>query len=142
MDIKLKNFKGFQGSDTYAFQAKLFINGVNYGFVSNEGRGGMSHFTNTEGRKMLADYAASLPMVESHGVTFQPDADYLVECEVDWMLTLKWLKSQCRTNKTLFRLPGDKPGEYRVLKEKFSSLVGQYLRRMYGKDIDIINERV
>lgn len=143
MKIEIKNVKyaAFASEETSCFNATLYIDGVKFGTVSNEGRGGCNRYSDRAVEVKINEYAKTLPKIKAYGVEITPDADTLIGDLLDEFLKLKDLKKAC-AKKTLFRKAGETygDGEYSIVKAPYDAKVKAYIVGKYGKDTEIVNE--
>lgn len=150
MRIEIRNLKTFPGMEGQGFSAAIYVDGHRAGEVTDDARGGEFHYRvpDADLRTILAyaaEHGKELPPDLKHGLS--PDAasrvqlDSLVNDLVTRALEDKTIKRWCST-KTVFRLKGDKPGEYRTIKANYSLKVAEHLREKHGESLEeILNER-
>ena len=121
MNITLKSIKvcKFASQETLCFEANIYIDGKKVGFVSNQGHGGsnMYHFTDRDVEKAFHLHCDS--QLSQYGIAgmVYGDADELVGRLLDEHEGNKQYKTWCRA-KVMFRLKGDKAGEWRAVSYK------------------------
>jgi hypothetical protein len=105
MHIELKNLKVVKAlsEETVCFTAKLYIEGVACGMVSNRGTGGAHEYTDRTAAARLNAYASELPNtpVASHYADILPDglpqsADSLIDDAVEAMTARKELTARLK----------------------------------------------
>lgn len=105
MKIELKNIKhaAFASEETYCFQAALYINGKKRGGVSNDGRGGPTHFDDHDAEREIDAYAKTLPPVtyqsfdQSNSMTIEQDAEWIVNGLLEDYLILRDMTKALRS---------------------------------------------
>jgi len=147
--FELKKFKSQMGHEGPGFYCLLYVDGVKGAEAINQGDGGMVywHWFDADAKRKFDEHVAAQPEREM-GLEFglpsmmkKPDADDIITNLVCEYELAKAFARKCKT-KTLFRLKGDKPDEYRELKVAYSLAVADQLRRKYGDQlVEIINER-
>jgi len=147
MEITLKTVQVYDGmsEETVCFSASVYIDGKRVATASNRGYGGPNHYDwiVKDAEKQLADYAASLPPLESE--YFQGELPINTDLLIDQLLSKheenKKLKGWCK-KETLYRLKGDKDGQWRVLDFTYSERVKKALHNKLGDKLEeICNER-
>ncbi len=132
--IEVKNIKSFEASDGYAYYCAGYVNGKRAFLVENHGDGGETIFTalDPDLYQLAMTYAESLPDVECEGFEnkIPSDLDLLVCQLIDRREEDKKLRRICKT-KTLFRLPGDEAGKWRVYNIKFDKTAQNIIRYMH-----------
>jgi len=145
MSYSIKNLKTMQGMEGVAYSCTLYRDGVKVAECIQDGRGGCTHFRfiNEDERKALDAFCAALPHESSEydSELYAVDADMYVARLADEFEMNKKLRSWCK-KKTVFRLPADKPGEYRTISQPFAPKLKEWLVAKYGKDVEIVNETV
>jgi len=117
MKVTLKNIKvcQFASQETLCFEATVYIDGKKAGHVSNDGHGGSNiYYIEKAKRDAFHAYCESLP--STYGIEGHPnaDADELIGRLLDEHEANKQMKTWCR-KKVMFRLNGDKDGEWRSI---------------------------
>lgn len=150
MKLEVKNIKTFTGTKGYGFECSLYIDGIRAAHVLDAADGGEANFNwlSKEKEREFKVYVDALPNnffenpeVHAHfpeGV--KQDCTSVVCNLIGDVKRAKELKRWCKT-KTIFRLPGDQRGSYRLIEERYSAVVKAYLLDTHGKDIEIINEQ-
>lgn len=117
MKCELKKLQVYarMSEETTAFNAELWIDGVKAAECKNSGRGGNNdiYFIDRALEKRFNEYCASLPNEPEYDLKM--DADLFISMLVEETEAKKKLARHTKT-KVLFRLPGDKKGEYRTVK--------------------------
>ena len=146
-EIIIKGLKTaeFASEETLCFEASIYVDGIRAFIAHNDGRGGCNMYDpiNEVGKKLLVmyeKYAKTLPQYVTKWGSGDMDLDILIGDMVEEQLANKQLKGWCR-KETLFRLPDDKEGSYRTVKEKFNPDVKTYIMNKYPNAI-IMNEVV
>ena len=161
---KVKTFRGREGD---GFNAELCRDGKPVAFVMDDANGGMYRWewydrseprvkktvegydgkpferTMTPEEAKLEDHVATLPKesweydAELHAVT----DEIFVGGLVDDVANDKRMKRLCKT-KVLFRLAGDKEGEYRTVKAAYDARVKEWMAGKYGdKVVEVLNDK-
>jgi hypothetical protein len=154
--ISLKKLKTCQGGDGIAFSAELHVDGKLAAYARDDGNGGSIFIEWTPTRKpgksiwesdvkdRLEAWCATQPPCDYGDFTMPLDIETLINREIDRMEEEKQLRRWCRTQ-VVFRVEGDKEGEWHLLKVKFAgneARVRAQLGRDYGdKLVEIVNER-
>jgi hypothetical protein len=148
--IELKGIKLYPAfsEETTAFTATVYVNGEKAFAARNDGQGGCNRYDLLEplgrSRELLRQaeqHARSLPPKPFLDDELEYDLDLLVDDLLVAWETTRWLKRQCK-GKTLFRLPDDEPGEWRVLKTPYTADVRKHLVTQYGEAVHIGNEQL
>lgn len=125
--------------ETVCFSADIKLDGRKVGDASNRGHGGPTdvHWDDVEAGKQIATYAA----------TKYPDSKFVsaVESLIDDMVfdaqEEKQYRRWCKT-KTVFRLKGDKEGEWRTFNVVYNKTVHRpQLEKRYPNLEEVLNER-
>lgn len=154
----LNGIKTFVGRDGYGLNANILKDGKKVGVVLDDARGGevdidfndriieaeFLAFTaawfnaNGEREKSLAQFAewGSAVTPENYNPSNQDMAETWINDFVDSAAQEKRLKAQAK-KKTLYRLKGDKLGEWRIVNEASDRAVA-YLHNKYGATIETI----
>lgn len=118
MKVELKKVQHVarMSQETECFVAELWLDGRNRGAVSNDGHGGPHSFSDWEAQKELDAYGKTLPPLKSDLFPdgLEMDAELIVSEALSQHLEEKQFRRWCKT-KTVFRLPGDKEGEWRTI---------------------------
>lgn len=134
--------------ETNCFSATICLDGKVVGTVSNAGQGGPNfyHWSNAQVGKKIEDYAKSLPPIPhaESGTAYLLDMD--IDLLVDDLLAkeeeLKKIRRWCK-KETVFRLKGDKPKTWQIIKAPFDAKVKTFLINKFGDKIDrIANEEI
>jgi hypothetical protein len=145
MNVTLSKVKvcEFASEETVCFKAELVIDGVKAAVVGNDGKGGSNyyHFDDRTVEKAFNAFCEAMPPVKSEVGDLPMDADLYVGELLDAWQNAAFLKRHCK-NKTVFRMPCDKAGEYRTIKNPFTPAVKDFLLRKYGPKVEIMNEKV
>lgn len=141
----IKNLKTCQGMEGVAYSCTLYRDDNKVAECIQSGRGGSTNFrfiSNDECTK-LDVFCAALPHepCEYDEWLHPVDAESYVARLADDFEMAKKLRSWCK-KKTVFRLPADKPGEYRTIAKPFEPKLKEWLVGKYGNDVEIINEKV
>ena len=139
MKVELKSVKTckWASDETTCFNAVIFIDGIRAGTVENDGHGGCNFYFFTD-RKVEEAFKA-FAKAET-GADFEPEDVYIGKL-LDQYETEKQFRRWCKT-KTVFRLKGDKPEQWRTLKSPYSPASVQFVRSKYGDQVEeILNER-
>jgi hypothetical protein len=117
MKYELKKLQVYPriSQETTAFNADLWIDGIKAAECSNEGHGGNNHirFIDRDLEKHFYAWVKTLPNEPVYNLPM--DGDLFITCLLDEAMKKKDLERHLKT-KVLFRLPGDKKDEYRVVK--------------------------
>lgn len=154
MNITLRKIKIVErlSEETQCYTAELCLDGVKVADASNRGTGGSDdyYFKDQKVRKAMEDYAKSLP---PHANPYDPanpfpaDLEWLIsdllekhEAERHEAKVLAQKKRWC-AKETVFRLKGDKEGNYRTVKHVFDQKVKEFIVKKYGDQLlEILNE--
>lgn len=151
MEYSLRKVKVFEGQEGMGFNAELLRDGRPVAFVINSANGGEFDYQwycvdNKEMLK-LREFARAQAPVKSGGIELAMDMDLYVGSLLDTDLEDKQKRKWCRS-KCVFRLKGDKDGEYRTIpvpkgnpglmaeciariKEKYGGRIGEILNEKY-----------
>lgn len=154
----LNGIKTFVGRDGYGLNANILKDGKKVGVVLDDARGGevdidfkdrnieaeFMAFTaawynaNGEREKSIAEFAemGSSVTPENYTPSAKDMAETWINNFVDSAAQEKWMKAQAK-KKTLFRLKGDKPGEWRNVGEVSEKAVA-FIRNKYGATVEVI----
>ena len=94
MKIEVKSVKVLLNAseETLCFEAKLFVDGVACGIVSNSGHGGSNRYSDHTVEKRIDAYAATLPPLMVSGEPLTQNADLLIGEMVEMAQAAKQLK--------------------------------------------------
>lgn len=151
MNIELKNVSIDKqlSEETICFAASVYVDGVKVGDASNRGQGGPTDvwFSDEGVEKKVQAYVATLPKgkletgdgkVIEYELGIDGLIDRLVAKEDEKREFRRWCKK-----KLVFRLKGDRDGEYRTLTSPYSPEAKSWVVNKYGNDLDfILNERI
>lgn len=145
MKIEIKNLKiaKFASEETLCFQCSIIIDGKNAGTASNDGHGACNryHFKDRETEKRFMEYCESLPPVQFDGGSLPSDADLVIGGLIDKIESEREFKRWCR-KKTVFRIKGDKAGEWRAVNIEYGAKAVDWIRKKHGDTVEeILNER-
>lgn len=111
MKIEIREVKEakFNSHETVCFEARVFIDGVSVGKVSNAGQGGCHRYQTLALEKQLDDYAKTLPPIkigEGEDATSYPAS---ADSVIDDLLTDSYIEKQVRSilRKGIFVMRGD-----------------------------------
>ena len=134
----VRNVKTFIGMEGPGFNATLCRDGKPVAFVIDDANGGCFHFQWTsppEGTALEA-ICKQIPPTDFEGLSIAYSPDRFLSQLVDDYENDKRLRRIAK-KKTLFRIKGDDPDEWRTL-----NVVGekarQYLARKYGEQLEAI----
>ncbi len=138
MNVELKNVKINQAmsEETMCFSATVYVDGKKAGTAMNRGHGGSNdyHWTDLEAGRKLEEHAKTVSTCK-----YEP-LDDVIDGLMERFEVRKALTGMTR-GKTLFRLVGDKPGEWRIVKAAFAPDVDAFLIRKYGATVEIVANR-
>lgn len=138
MNVELKNVKIHpdMSEETNCFSATIYFDGKKIGEVRNNGRGGCNdyHWSDPVAGKALTAWAETQP----HEFAFD-HLDQVIDPLLEQQETIKWLKRNTKS-KTLFRLPGDRKAEWRIVKAPFDAKVRVFILNKYPTVECIANE--
>ena len=127
--LTIAKYKSFPTSDGGAFSCDVLIDGKLAFHVTNGGYGGPDEidWSPSGGDKSpvkarVLAWVATLPPIVFYNKPCSMTLDVVVGDAINTMVTARTLKRAC-AKKTLFRLPTDKPGEWRVIAAPFSDQV-------------------
>lgn len=123
MELTIKNVKTFRGREGHGFNATLYVDGKKAAFVMDGGNGGCMDFEWFINSAPVMAYAQSLPNTapcEWFPEGLPSDLELIINKMVDDHLHNKRFLALSK-KKTLFRIPGDTPGEWRTLSAPFSN---------------------
>ena len=117
MKCELKKLQVYSrlSEETIAFNADLWIDGVKAAVCSNNGRGGCNdiRFEDRALEARFNEWTKTLPREKEYNLEMNPDL--FISCLVAETDEKKRLARHLKT-KVLFRINGDKKGEYRTVK--------------------------
>lgn len=143
----VKNVKTFEGMEGIGFNASLYQGGKKIAFVIDDATGGdlQIQWHDKTAKTALLEYINTLPDCDIDGT-----GEHLVSMSVDIFISelvnqhmerqqkRRWCK-----NATVFRVKGDRQGEYRKVPVPYSSAVKAKLIEEYGDDLEeIVNETI
>ncbi len=145
----VKGVKSFQGREGLGFECSLYKDGKRLGTVTDVANGGGQLQMNLKTREQeteLEDYCKTLPqlsyMNDGKEKFFDSDPCIFVGGLVDKWETNKTHKRWCK-KATVFRIDGDKEGQYRSISTKFDARVKAHLDKKYpDKGLYILNEHL
>jgi hypothetical protein len=134
----VRSVKTFTGMEGPGFNAMLCRDGKPVAFVIDDANGGCLHFQwNSRAEEMALEAACKqMPPTDFEGMSIAYNPDMLLSRLVDRHENDKRLKRIAR-KKTLFRVKGDDPEEWRTL-NVVGEKAAQYLARKYGEQIEAI----
>ncbi|MFA5419833.1 MAG: hypothetical protein WC341_15375 [Bacteroidales bacterium] len=140
MKIELKNVKinSQLSEETACFSATLYIDGKKAGTASNRGCGGSNeiHIFDPKLRDEFNAFCKAQPLPKGWG-DLPMDADLYISLLLEKLEETQQLKRWCKKS-TMFRLKGDKKGEWRTVKHVFNAEVKAFLVGKYGDTIETI----
>jgi hypothetical protein len=148
MKLTVKSYKSLPGKEGDAFNCSLYVDGKRAAVVSYDGWGGPYDYDWTPSDKKrfggplaakVKAWVKTLPPLKSEYGDLPMDLDILTDDVINAMLEERQVKRWCRT-KTVFRLKGDKAGNYRTVEAKYSARVRAFIMKKYPK-AEILNER-
>ncbi len=141
MMIELRNihYSARFSQETALFDAAVFVDGKRVGMVSNEGHGGSNDYDFDT--RPLEAYCKGLGAVETPWGVMAMDLELFLGDLLD-----KWVRdkefSRLTKNRTVFKLKGDREGEYRTVKVPFGPEVKDRMVGKYGDRIEyFLNEK-
>ena len=144
MHIELKKLKTHEdmSDETLCFSAEIWVDGRLLARVRNEGRGGSNNYDfnlTTDGTrwKEFSDWCKAQPPHVSQGYTIPCDTDLVIYDLIGKHERRKQLRRWCK-NQTLYRLKGDKEGEWRVIKSPYFPSIERELNTKYGDKLESI----
>ncbi len=150
MKITLKNIKhaAFNSQETNCFEATLYVDEVKTCKVRNDGHGGPDFYDPIPGgverpweRVKEIDAVLNQTMLKTDWGTDLPNCLEIEVAErVNEYLEMKEYKKWCR-KESLFRLPGDEDGSWRVIAHPYSDKVKQSIMSKYPT-AEILNEKI
>lgn len=162
---KVKSFRGMEG---LGFNAELVRDGISVAFVMDDANGGEYHFEwydykalrvavkgvnlmgeafeyqGTPEEALLQGHLNSLPAEEDefNHKRYPVGADGFVGALVDAHENDKRFRRLAKL-KTLFRVKGDKPDEWRTINSPYSAAVKKYIIEKHGAEVEVIyNETI
>lgn len=147
MKVELKRLVTYprMSEETTAFNADLWIDGKKVGTAENDGHGGSNllRFDDRKVEQAFYAWAKTLPPEKSSfgGGDLAMDGDFYISLLVGKYEEEKQYARWCKT-KTVFRLKGDKAGEWRTLARLYSPAAKEWVVKTYGDKVEeILNER-
>lgn len=136
VNVELKNLKihDDMSEETTCFSASIYFDGKKIGTVQNKGRGGSHNYywSDNEAGRRLNEWAKAQP------TEFEFDKlDQFIDGLIDKAEILAQLKRWVK-KATIFRLKGDKPGEWRMVKKGYVLRVVAFLTKKYGNKLEIV----
>ena len=145
MKYEVKNVKNFQGREGYGYECSLYCDGKRVGKVVDVASGGQARFYWADPK--AGDEGALVEHIkgktfEHYGEVYSHSVDTFVGALVDEYEKNKQYKKWCK-NKTMFRLKGDKEGQWRSLRVPYGDpRAKSLLEQKYGDKVEeILNER-
>lgn len=136
----IKTFRGMEGE---GFNATLRCDGVPVADCIDSGDGGSVHarFSSKERERAFLQHVESLQREPFKGVPegLKVDASLLIGCLVAHELERRTLHRMCR-QKTVYRIPGDEDGSWRVVDKPFSPTLRATILARSGKEAIFANE--
>ncbi len=144
MEYTVKNVKTFKGTDGPGFSATLYRDEIKIASVLDEGDGGdMSFMWDRPAEAgLFKEYCETQPPMPMEGHDPLPmTTDIMVGRLVDNYTALAEQRRWCK-GKIVFRLKGDKEGQWRTLKGVYSKPVDNILKDKFGDTLEeILNKR-
>jgi len=168
-EYKVKNVKSFLGREGYGFNANLYCDNKKVAFIYDDASGAGVFFEwidsksenveiiRTNNNQQKVSFNGSPLQADYYGyLEDQKETEDLAKCEygisnfddeifannlVNDFEELKQFKGWCR-KKTVFRIKGDKSGEWRTVNNPFNIRVKMWIEENYGNKVEeILNER-
>lgn len=121
----LKGFKHakFASQETECFEATVCFNDIPVAHASNEGHGGCTNIHLTPAGRANAEVLAAFNKEEFDDASLNSIVDNLVHAKLQEKEDAKIVKRAQKdlATRILFTRPGDKPGRYRFIKQKFDT---------------------
>lgn len=144
----LKKVKTFNGMEGGGYEAEIYLGKKKIAHAFNEGSGGCDHihFVDRADRApfeafVVAWFETSDAKALWYGGDLNPAPDDKMEAWIDSIVDRmeeeKWLKRNSK-NKTLFRLVGDAPYNWRTVTTPISAKVVTWIRNKYGDQVETI----
>ena len=136
----LKNVKTFMGMEGHGFNASLYKDGKKVAVVIDSAYGGCYDYRwdNEADREPFMQYVKDVNPSDNKLCS----DEIFISRLVDGYLKRQQFKRWCR-KQTVFRLKGDKDGEYRTLLGKYFPASKKFLTDKYADKLEaIINEEV
>lgn len=146
MNVELKKVKYHEdmSDETNCFSAEIWVDSNKLSDVRNDGKGGCNMYYPVNGMgnpkwKEFLEWCKAQPH----------EYDFEYEDQVVDTLFTEWLKNDndrrqqaqmkrwCK-NQTVFRLKGDKPDTWRIVKHVYDAAIKAFLVKTYGDTIEII----
>ena len=144
-NYKVKNVKSFQGLEGYGYECSLYKDGKKVGTVTDTAGGGMVDFYLDKGEKEILDaHCMTLPKWGSEygDNEYDTDCDIFLGSLVEDFDRQKQYRKWCRKS-TVFRIDGDKKGNFRTLPHHYTTQMKFQLEVKYkGKGLVIVNELI
>lgn len=148
----IKRFESFRTHDGGGFNFDLYVDGKKVAEVAEEGHGGglLVRWDDPKASVAMEEYVAALPseklpdeadtwLLEMYPTGFRTlDVETFLCKLADDYENAKRMKRLC-SKKTLFRLPEDNEGQYRVISRKFDPVVKAHIYSKYP-NATILNE--
>ena len=134
----VRNVKTFLGTEGYGFNATLCRDGKPVAFVIDDANGGCFHFqwTSPIEEAALEAVCKQTPPTDFEGLSIVHKADRFLSQLVDNYENDKRLKRIAK-KKTLFRVKGDSPDEWRTL-NAMGEKASAYLVKKYGEQLETV----
>lgn len=135
--LTVKNVKTFQGNEGTGYTCTLYWNNKKAGTATDDAWGGPLQvwWDKSAPTQDILAWAKQHPAAKD--ATHVDPIDFVIEELVSEFETHKRLKRHAKT-KTLFRLNGDKPGEWRIIPKPFTSSIQSALFNKYPHQIETI----
>lgn len=151
MNIVLKKirYNDRMSDETSCFSAEIWMDGQKLADVSNQGCGGSNAYYPVGGYSNpkwteLCEWCKKQPPHIYQGISIEMDTDlYISDLLEEWLKkedtrrVQAQIKRWCKT-KTVYRLKGDAPGKWWVLKTPYSPKVKEQIVTKYGDTIETI----
>jgi hypothetical protein len=125
--------------ETTCFSATLMVNGKPAAKIGNRGHGGDNMYDVIDHSLMaiFRDYCKDQPMIAwgyGPGETMEATDETVIARMMDELESLRQVRGWCK-KWTVFRMRDDKPGEYQLIKVKWSHPVKELLQKKYGDQV-------
>lgn len=142
MNFQIKNFKSQRGIEGIGFYCTLWIDGVKAAEVIDEAHGGPYHWHwfDHDAERRWTKYVSEQPESPSLFSGLPPSKADEDEVMADIVERYE-LTKKCK-NKTLYRVKGQKEGEYWSEKVPFTPQVAERLRNEQPDLVEILNETI
>ena len=145
----VKNVKDFIGREGHGYECSLYKDGKRIGRVTDTAGGGMVDFYLDKGEKEILDtHCKTLPKwgKEYGDSEYDTDCDHFVTSLVSAFEAnahkMKQYRKWCK-NQTVFRVVGDKDGEFRTLSQPYTESIKAHLEKKFvGQGLVIVNELI